>query len=95
MLQQITFVKGAEEGDYLIPVRKSGSLAIDENVPRIEKSITSIEILEIFEATLPQMKAQKIKITKIWPYKTQFTDGFLFEFTFLTSEGLEKNREYL
>ena len=90
ILQQIIFVKGAEEGDYLIPVRKAGSLAIDENVPRIEKSITSIEVLEIFEATLTQMKAQKIKITKIRPYKTKFTDGFRFEFTFLTSEGLEK-----
>ena len=90
VLQQIIFVKGVKDGEYLIPIRKNGSAALDDDVPRFEKGMTSIEVVELFESTIKRMRAQKIEIKNVRPYKTNYTEGFRVEFSLLTENGLAK-----
>jgi hypothetical protein len=90
LLQQIIFVKGIKDGNYMIPIRKARSYALEDDIPKFEKSMTSIEVVELFESTIKRMKAQETEITNVRPYKTSHTAGFRFEFNFLTENGLSK-----
>jgi hypothetical protein len=90
ILQQIIFVKGVQDGDYLIPIRGRPAFGVDDDAPLFEKGMNFIEVVELFESTLSQMKAQKLDIKDVRPYKTENTEGFRFEFDFITKEGLQK-----
>ncbi|MBT3237773.1 MAG: hypothetical protein HOL37_07980 [Rhodospirillaceae bacterium] len=91
MLQQIIFVKGAEDGDYLIPVRVNGTHTLDKKVPKFKKDMTSIEVVELFESTFKRLGAQNLEISNVRPYEAAKTKGFRFEFGFLTKDGLAKS----
>lgn len=86
-LQRLLFVKGVEDGEAIVPVR-SELQDKEEGVPTFRKGMSFLEVRELVEATLARSNAQRVAVTEFVPAKFGGKDGFRFDFTYDTAEGL-------
>lgn len=84
-LQRIMFFQGIEHGEPLLNIKQ------EKNIPQYKSSMTSFEIKELFVATLNRSGAHKIITKDFRPQKFGNLDGFRFEFTYTTKNGLKYN----
>ncbi len=83
-LQAIRFVKGLEDDEVLF----EGS--DEEKRPKFRKNMTPSEIMEFVVDSLTLVGAQKIEATNLRPEEFGNVQGFRFEMTFVSNEGLEE-----
>lgn len=89
-LQHIVYVKGVKPGDAVFPVRPTRDNPVDTGkLPKFRKDMTAIEVVEAFETCMIRDGAEKMEISEIRPEKVGLQDGFRFEFTYETKNGLE------
>lgn len=89
-LQRIVFTKGVSVGDPVFPVKGSARKPVDQaKLPKFNKDMTPIELVEAFETSMIQNGAKKMEVTRIQPTKVGGGDGFNFVFEFITEDGLE------
>jgi hypothetical protein len=84
-LQRLYFFKGVEDGKPLI--KMTGDKYKD--MPFYKSSMTPLEVRELFEATLSRSGASRIEIQDLRPQKFASLEGFRFEFSYLTQNGLK------
>lgn len=84
-LQRLVFFKGVEAGKPLI--KMSGDKY--KNMPVYKNSMTPLEITELFEATLSRLGLTQIETKDLRPDKFASLEGFRFEFSYLTENGLK------
>ena len=87
-LQYILFVKGIEDGERIFPGSSRG-LGAKDTFPKFRKGMSSLEVGELFEASLARRKAQKIAIAGFAPARFAAKDGFRFTFSYVTQGGLK------
>jgi len=87
VLQQILFAGGVEDGEKLFPTEAKSP----KNLPEFKKGMTELEITELYRDTLVQLGGTQFEIQEIAPKTIGGKQGFRFEFTFATKEGLQKN----
>ena len=83
-LQAIRFVKGLEDGEYLFKGKE------EEKAPKFNKRMTPSEIVEFVVDNLTAVGAQNVKAVNLRPEKFGNHQGFRFELTFASKEGLEE-----
>lgn len=83
-LQALMFVSNVEDGQPLFPVREKKSM------PVFRSSMNSLEIKDLFVASMAGLDAQHVKVRKLRPSAFGGADGFRFEFSYATKGGLEK-----
>jgi hypothetical protein len=86
-LQRLIFFKGVEAGKPLLEIKKGN----EENVPMYTGSMTSIEIMELIEATLARSGGHSIATKDLRPEKFGGLSGFRFDFSYMTESGLKYN----
>lgn len=87
-LQQILFVEGAKDGDYLFPVRGGRGNLLDD-LPRFTKGMSALEVADLYEATLTRAGAAEFTMHDLQPYKVGERNGFRFDFDCLSKDGLQ------
>ncbi len=83
-LQAIRFVKGLEDDEVLF---EGGD---EEKRPKFRKHLTPSEIMEFVVDSLTLVGAQKIEARNQRPEEFGNVQGFRFEMTFVSNEGLEE-----
>lgn len=83
-LQELWFVIAVEDGEPL------GEAPTDTQNPIFQRNMNAIEIHELVSDTLGNRGAQKIETEYLKPFSFGDHQGFRFELSFLTANGLEK-----
>lgn len=83
-LQGVRFVKGLEDGEVLFEGNDK------EKRPKFRKQMTPNEIMEFAVDSVSLLGAQKVEATNLRPEKFGDLQGFRFEMSFLSKEGLEE-----
>ena len=83
-LERLMFFDGVKNGKPLFEVKRQD----EKKMPIYKSSMSSIEIKELFEATLARNGAYKITTENFKPSKFGVLQGFKFEFTYATKNGL-------
>jgi len=81
-LQSITFLKGVGDGDPLFPARGKQSF------PRFRAAMTPSDIAELFADSLTIGGLADAEVSGLRPQPFGATQGFRFEFSYLSKEGL-------
>lgn len=82
-LQAIRFMKGLKDGDVLFEGKD------EEKRPKFKKHMTPSEIMEFVVDSITLAGAEKVQATNLRPEKFGSVQGFRFEFSFASTEGLE------
>jgi len=94
LLDKLTFLSGIKDGASLSPnnlgVFNQGPLTAEGNPPTFRKDMVSIEIAELVKETYTRKGYQNFKIANLQPDRLANNDGFRFDFSFLTKDGLDK-----
>ena len=87
-LQNIVFVKGAEDGESIV---YRGRAAGEENdtFPKYRKGMTLIEIRELLETTWARRGYHRFRVTQFGVSRFGVKEGFEIAFSFDTRDGLE------
>jgi len=88
LLHYIRFIKEIEDGDPLFEVTKRGGEI--EKVPVYKSGMSPLEVAEIFETTRGKSGAQNFKVSELKPQKLGAENGFRFDYSFATKDGLLK-----
>ena len=88
MLQEIRFVNGLDDGDQLFELR---DFEKQEKLPRFKVGMTPLEVREFIEASIAHAGIVETKYSEFRPFKFGPADGFRFEFTLNTKDGLIKD----
>jgi len=83
-LQAIRFVKGLEDGEYLFKGKE------EEKAPKFNRRMSPSEIVEFVVDNLTAVGAQDVKAANLRPEKFGNHQGFRFQLTFASKEGLEE-----
>lgn len=88
-LEQIIFVTGATDGDFLYPFPGAQSADSDnKGLPVFRKNMNAIEITELVQATMARENDQHVKVTNLHPATFAAHRGLAFRFTYETKNGL-------
>ncbi len=87
VLDQVAFYKGIESGDPLMEYSASGS---DDDRPVFDSRMTSLEVLDLFTASIETNGAYALETTNLRPWKFGTADGFRFEYAFALEDGLQQ-----
>lgn len=83
-LEAIRFISGIGDGEALLEGREK------EKQPKFRKSLTASEIMEFVIDSLALAGFEKIEPTGLRPEKFGDAQGFRFEMSFVTRQGLEE-----
>ena len=61
-----------------------------ENMPVFRSGMTALEIKDLFEASLSRLDTHNVKVTNLRPARFGDLDGFRFDYTSVTKDGLER-----
>ncbi len=84
-LQRLMFYRGIQDGKPLFTAQGQDVATL----PLYRASMTPLEIQELYVATLAKSGGHQITTADLRPHKFGALDGFRFEFTFLTKDGLK------
>ncbi len=84
LLDRLDIFSGIEEDDVLI------SIYGKENPNKFRKSMTSLEIVELYKNSLSFSGGVNVEIGEISPAQVAGKEGFEFEISFRTADGLAK-----
>lgn len=83
-LHALRFFKGIEDGEAIVPA--AGPRAL----PVFRSTMTPNDIAELVVDTLSKLQAQQVEMKGLRPARFGDVDGFRFDLTYLSREGLEK-----
>jgi len=88
-LQQLIFLTGIDDGKPLFTPARQGQNS--EKMPKFRSGMTSLEIVDLLEATLVRENVHQFEKQNIQPVTFGGRDGFRFDFSYVSSGGLNYN----
>lgn len=88
-LQNILFVKGAEDGEAIVYRRRTTEDEEKDTFPKYRKGMTLLEIRELLESTWARQEFHRVRVTRFGPASLGGSSGFEIAFAYDTKDGLE------
>ena len=83
-LHELRFITNLSDGDKLL-TGKAG-----KNIMPFQNTMTPIEVMEMVEGVFAASNIRNITTRNLRPYQFGSAEGFRFDFSFLSEDGLEK-----
>lgn len=87
LLEELVFFTGIEDGEPLFPARPQ---AKEEELPAFRDNMAALEVRDLFVATLSRRNQFSVETQGLRPWQFGDGDGFRFELTLVTADGLNK-----
>lgn len=87
LLQELVFISGIADGEPLFPPPPQGK---SQELPAFGDKMTALEVRDLLVATLSRRNQFSVKTKELRPWKFGDSEGFRFETTLVTGDGLNK-----
>ena len=87
-LNALVFVKGATNGDTLLPSEALGDRLGE--LPAYDREMTRLEVHDLYVATLSKLGYSRIATREVRPWSLGGRPGFRFEFSHQAEDGLRR-----
>jgi hypothetical protein len=82
-LQRISVLSGLEDGETIF------SFPQEKKAPKFKSAMTAVEIADAIKSSMAVGNLRNFKIINLKPYKIGSEDGFRFDCTYTTKDGLD------
>ena len=87
LLQELFFFSGVADGKPLFPATVQSK---EKELPVFDDKMTALEVRDLLVATLSRRNQFKVETTNLRPWQFGNVEGFRFELSLVTDDGLNK-----
>ena len=87
LLQELFFFSGIADGKPLFPATAQSK---EKELPAFDEKMTALEVRDLLVATLSRRNQFSVETTNLRPWQFGNVDGFRFELSLVTDDGLIK-----